>query len=80
MRNLAGRPGVPLALCGRIGCYRRQPAHPRRAISTCERWPRSARILGDQVGSTAPVFLAFLAAHVLAGLTAVMLIPVNPAA
>jgi hypothetical protein len=29
-------------------------------------------ILGDQVGSTAPVFLAFLAVHVLAGLTAVV--------
>src|SRR5689334_19234380 len=32
----------------------------------------SGRILGDQVGSTAPVFLAFLAVHVLAGLTAVI--------
>ena len=32
----------------------------------------SSRILGDQVGSTAPVFLAFLAVHVLAGLTAVI--------
>jgi hypothetical protein len=32
----------------------------------------AARILGDQVGSTAPLFLAFLAAHVLAGLTAVI--------
>jgi hypothetical protein len=31
-----------------------------------------SRILGDQVGSTAPVFLAFLALHVLAGLTAVI--------
>ncbi len=31
----------------------------------------SGRILGGQVGSTAPVFLAFLALHVLAGLTAV---------
>ena len=31
----------------------------------------AARILGDQVGSTAPLFLAFLAVHVLAGLTAV---------
>jgi len=30
------------------------------------------RIFGDQVGSTAPVFLAFLAVHVLAGLTAVV--------
>jgi len=32
----------------------------------------AARILGDQVGSTAPVLLAFLAVHVLAGLTAVV--------
>ena len=32
----------------------------------------AARIFGDQVGSTAPVFLAFLAGHVLAGLTAVV--------
>ena len=32
----------------------------------------AGRILGDQVGSTAPVFLAFLAVHVLAGLTAVI--------
>jgi uncharacterized membrane protein HdeD (DUF308 family) len=32
----------------------------------------AARILGDQVGSTAPVFLAFLAVHVIAGLTAVI--------
>jgi hypothetical protein len=32
----------------------------------------AARIFGDQVGSTAPVFLAFLAVHVLAGLTAVI--------
>ena len=32
----------------------------------------SGRILGDQVGSTAPVFLAFLAIHVFAGLTAVI--------
>jgi hypothetical protein len=31
----------------------------------------ASTILGDQVGSTAPVFLAFLAVHVLAGLTAV---------
>jgi multisubunit Na+/H+ antiporter MnhG subunit len=31
----------------------------------------ASRILGDQVGSTAPVFLAFLAVHVPAGLTAV---------
>ena len=32
----------------------------------------ASRILGDQVGSTAPAFLAFLALHVLAGLTAVL--------
>jgi len=32
----------------------------------------AARILGDHVGSTAPAFLAFLAAHVTAGLTAVI--------
>jgi len=32
----------------------------------------AARILGNQVGSTAPVFLAFLAVHVLAGLIAVV--------
>jgi uncharacterized membrane protein HdeD (DUF308 family) len=32
----------------------------------------AARVLGDQVGSTAPVFLAFLAVHVIAGLTAVI--------
>ena len=32
----------------------------------------AARIFGDQVGSTAPVFLAFLVVHVLAGLTAVI--------
>ena len=32
----------------------------------------AARILGDQVGSTAPVFLAFLSIHVIAGLTAVI--------
>jgi hypothetical protein len=32
----------------------------------------AGRVLGDQVGSTAPVFLAFLAVHVLAGLTAVV--------
>lgn len=32
----------------------------------------AAKILGDQVGSTAPVFLTFLAAHILAGLTAVV--------
>jgi len=34
--------------------------------------PAAARILGDQVGSLAPMFLAFLAAHVIAGLTAVI--------
>jgi nicotinamide riboside transporter PnuC len=32
----------------------------------------ASRILGDQVGSTAPVFLGFLAVHVAAGLTAVI--------
>jgi cobalamin synthase len=32
----------------------------------------ASRILGDQVGSTAPVFLAFLAVHVVAGLTTVV--------
>jgi hypothetical protein len=32
----------------------------------------ASRILGDQVGSTAPEFLAFLAIHVMAGLTAVL--------
>jgi uncharacterized protein (DUF983 family) len=32
----------------------------------------ASRILGDQVGSTAPVFLAFLVIHVIAGLTAVI--------
>ncbi|HSR84296.1 MAG TPA: hypothetical protein VLM11_08955 [Streptosporangiaceae bacterium] len=32
----------------------------------------AARILGDEVGSTAPVFLAFLAVHVAGGLTAVV--------
>jgi hypothetical protein len=32
----------------------------------------ASRILGDQVGSTAPVFLAILAIHVIAGLTAVI--------
>ena len=32
----------------------------------------AARILGDQVGSTAPVFLAVLSVHVIAGLTAVI--------
>jgi hypothetical protein len=31
----------------------------------------ASRILGDQVGSTAPAFLAFLAVHVIVGLTAV---------
>ena len=33
--------------------------------------PMASHILGDEVGSTAPVFLAFLAVHVIAGLTAV---------
>src|SRR5438270_136449 len=32
----------------------------------------ASRILGDQVGSTAPVFLAILAVHVIAGPTAVI--------
>jgi cobalamin synthase len=32
----------------------------------------ASRILGDEVGSTAPVFLAFLAVHVIAGLMAVV--------
>ena len=32
----------------------------------------AARILGDEVGSTAPVFLAFLAVHIVAGLTAII--------
>jgi hypothetical protein len=32
----------------------------------------AGRILGDQVGSTEPVFLAFLAIHVIAGLAAVI--------
>jgi hypothetical protein len=34
--------------------------------------PVAARILGDHVGSTTPLFLAFLAVHVLAGLTAIV--------
>jgi hypothetical protein len=34
--------------------------------------PTASRILGTEVGSTAPVFLAFLAIHVLAGITAVI--------
>jgi hypothetical protein len=33
--------------------------------------PTASRILGTEVGSTAPVFLAFLAIHVLAGVSAV---------
>src|SRR5215470_4653448 len=32
----------------------------------------ASHILGTEVGSTAPLFLAFLAIHVLAGLTAVL--------
>ena len=32
----------------------------------------ASRVLGDQVGSTAPAFLAILAVHVIAGLTAVI--------
>src|SRR6516162_4817231 len=47
----------------------------RRAL--CGPWESklmhtASRILGDQVGSTAPVFLAFLTVHVVAGLTAVI--------
>src|SRR5215471_7588107 len=34
--------------------------------------PIASHILGTEVGSTAPVFLAFLAIHVAAGLTAVL--------
>src|SRR5712692_603540 len=34
--------------------------------------PTASRVLGDQVGSTAPVIHAFLAVHVSAGLTAVI--------
>jgi hypothetical protein len=34
--------------------------------------PAAARILGDHVGSSAPVFLAFLAVHIAAGLAAVV--------
>lgn len=34
--------------------------------------PAAARILGDHVGSTVPLFLAFLAVHVIAGVTAVV--------
>ena len=33
--------------------------------------PTAGSILGEQVGSTAPVFLAFLVVHVIGGLTAV---------
>ena len=32
----------------------------------------AARVFGNHVGSTAPLFLAFLAVHVLAGVTAVI--------
>jgi hypothetical protein len=32
----------------------------------------ASRVLGDQVGSTTPAFLGFLAVHVIAGLTAVI--------
>jgi hypothetical protein len=32
----------------------------------------AARTIGDQVGSTAPIFLAFLAVHITGGLTAVI--------
>jgi ABC-type nickel/cobalt efflux system permease component RcnA len=34
--------------------------------------PAASQILGDHVGSTAPVFLSFLAVHVIAGLVAVI--------
>jgi len=34
--------------------------------------PIASHVLGTEVGSTAPVFLAFLAVHVAAGLTAVL--------
>jgi hypothetical protein len=34
--------------------------------------PIAARILGDEVGSTAPVFLSFLVVHIAAGLAAVV--------
>ena len=34
--------------------------------------PTASHVLGTEVGSTAPVFLAFLAVHVLAGLTSVV--------
>jgi hypothetical protein len=34
--------------------------------------PAAARILGDHVGSTAPLFLAVLAVHVIAGLAAIV--------
>ena len=34
--------------------------------------PTASQILGDHVGSTAPVFLSFLAVHVIAGLVAVI--------
>jgi uncharacterized membrane protein HdeD (DUF308 family) len=34
--------------------------------------PAASHILGTEVGSTAPLFLAFLAIHVIAGLTAVI--------
>src|SRR2546429_649927 len=36
----------------------------------------ASRILGDEVGSTAPAFLAILAVHVVAGLTAVITGPI----
>src|SRR5260370_6746992 len=43
-------------------------ARPRRSRDMVA----AGKILGEQVGSTAPAFLAFLALHVVAGLTAVM--------
>src|SRR5690349_19766257 len=43
------------------------PARPRGSEMVT-----AGRILGDQVSSTAPVFLLFLSVHVIAGLTAVI--------
>ena len=40
-------------------------------LAISSRMLTASRILGTEVGSTAPVFLAFLAIHVLSGLTAV---------
>jgi hypothetical protein len=46
----------------------REVTRPREANDMAT----AVKIFGDQVGSSAPVFLAFLAVHVLAGLTAVV--------